>query len=183
MCLLALLRPSLSHVSPPGPAQPLPELAVPAHPGSASAWIPLLQSQLKNEVGRGNMVLSRQRAREGGLPWECSRAPGLAAALGPPHKLHMSNPQPEGPAASERLPSTAQRCPDHSPKHSTEQLGDRAQQGKAVVICAHIPSLKILQSPDWCQVRGEGLWTRLYTPSSPPLLHSILDKGRKIYTV
>lgn len=27
----------------------------------------LLQSQLKNEVGRGNMVLSRGRAREGGF--------------------------------------------------------------------------------------------------------------------
>lgn len=47
MCLLAPLRPSLSPVPPPGPAQPLPELAVPAHPGSALAWIPLLQSQLK----------------------------------------------------------------------------------------------------------------------------------------
>lgn len=53
LCLLALPSLSLSHVSPPGPAQPLPELAVPAHSGPAPAWIPLLQCQLKMRCEQG----------------------------------------------------------------------------------------------------------------------------------
>lgn len=53
---------------------------------------------------------------------------------------------------------TAQHSPEvprPQPK-AGEQLGLLPQQGKAVVGCAHIPSLKILQSPAWCQEGKKG---------------------------
>lgn len=61
-------------------------------PAPAPAWIPLLQSQLKNGMGTRNMVLSMEEPwpGKGDLPWEYSRAPDLAAALGLPHRLGMS---------------------------------------------------------------------------------------------
>lgn len=66
------------------------------------------------------MVLSMEEPwpGKGDLPWEYSRAPGLAAALGLPHRLGMSQRVLQPGHIGQPL-----RLPDHSPKHNAEQLG------------------------------------------------------------
>lgn len=104
----------------------------------------------------------------------------------------------EGPAARTQLDKqgtatttlpagTAPGVPDHGLEHNSEQLRGFSARSCCDLCTDLIPKEPAESSPGaeggCMQWRSRALAAAVLHPTFPPLLHSNLDKGRKIYTV